>query len=279
MDVGGTHGVAVHDLEEIPRGAVGGKAVGGGVEAVEPVLAVLVGAELATEVVGGLVVGVLEVVLSVGRRLPDVEDGAGDGLARGDVTDHTVHLGDAALGGDAVLDDAAAELTEGSVGRPEGAENGRRRGVDLAIRNDLVGNLVDKADQGVSQGIFLERYIFEENLRLEAEDIRDTVSLVTGLLAVTVDLADSVDKVDTGHPLVDCELNLAGKVVEVADQRSHNDTVTLGGVGAHAINDGLSKVGVKTVSRLGGLGAVGTVGCHYGGVVKVVEGWCVGEIA
>lgn len=50
--------------------------------AVKPVLAVLVGAELAAQVVRRLVLGVLEVVLAVGRGLPDIEDGAGDRLAR-----------------------------------------------------------------------------------------------------------------------------------------------------------------------------------------------------
>lgn len=153
VDVSGTHGVAVHEGEQVPRGAVLRQAVGGGVEAVEVVAALRVGAELATQVVGGLVVRVLEVVLAVGRRLPDVEDGAGDRLARGHVADHTVHLGDAALGGHAVLDDAAAELAEGRVGRPEGAQDGGGCGVDVALRDDLVGDLVNEAGELVSRVI------------------------------------------------------------------------------------------------------------------------------
>ena len=145
VNVSGPHGVAVHEGEQIPRGPVLGQAVGGGVQAVEPVAALLVGAELATEVVGRLVIGVLEVVLAVGRRLPDVEDGTGDRLAGDHVTDHTVHLGHAALGRHAVLDDGATELAEGSVGRPEGAQDGRGRGVDVALGDDLVGDLINKA--------------------------------------------------------------------------------------------------------------------------------------
>lgn len=38
--------------------------------------------------------------LPVGGRLPDVEDGARDGLVGGHVADHAVHEGDAAAGGD-----------------------------------------------------------------------------------------------------------------------------------------------------------------------------------
>ena len=148
VDVGGTHGVAVHELEEGPRGTVGGERVGGGVKAVEPVLALLVGLELAAQVVGRLVLGVLEVVLAVGGSLPDVEDGVGDGLASGDITDDTVHLGDAAVGRDAILDDGAAVLAEGGVGGPEGSENGGRGGLETLLDDDLVGDLINKAEEG-----------------------------------------------------------------------------------------------------------------------------------
>ena len=83
--------------------------------AVEPVLSVLVCSELPTEVVGGLVIRVLEVVLSVGTSLPDVEYGVGDGLAGLKITDHAVHLADLAVGV-CVLDDGAAVVAEGGVG-------------------------------------------------------------------------------------------------------------------------------------------------------------------
>lgn len=109
--------------------------------AVQRVLAVFIGAELAPEVVGGLVLGVLEVVAAVGAGLPDVEDGAGDGLAGEQVADGAVHLAHAAVGR-RVLDDAGAVVAEGRVGRPEGAEDGRRRRVNVTLGNDLVGNLV-----------------------------------------------------------------------------------------------------------------------------------------
>lgn len=73
------------------------------------------------------------------------------------------------------------------------------------------------------------------------------MSFVAGLLAVTIDLADSIDEVNRGHPLVDGKLDLTGEVVEVTDQRAHNLAVTGSGVGADAIDDGVGEVGVETV--------------------------------
>lgn len=123
VNVGRAHGVAIHQRQQLVRRTIGGQRVGSGVVAVEPVFAVLVGLELAAQIVGGLVLRVLEVVFAVGAGLPDVEDGAGDGLAGQQVGDGAVHQGDAAFGV-GVLDDGAAVLAEGGVGRPEGAQDG-----------------------------------------------------------------------------------------------------------------------------------------------------------
>lgn len=65
VDVGGTHGRAVHEIEEDTGGAVGGQGIRSWVVTVPPELALLVGRELAAQVVLGLL-GVLEIVLSVG---------------------------------------------------------------------------------------------------------------------------------------------------------------------------------------------------------------------
>jgi len=143
MDVGRAHGVAVQQVEQLVARAVGGQAVGRRVVAVEVILAVLVGAELAAEVVVALILRVLEVVLAVGRGLPDVKDGARDALARRQVRDGAVHLGDAAARA-RVLDDGATQVAEGRVGRPERPQDGRRGGVDIALGNDLVGDLVNE---------------------------------------------------------------------------------------------------------------------------------------
>lgn len=124
VNVGRAHGVAIHQRQQLVGRTIGRQGVGSRVVAVEPVFAVLVGPELAAQVVGALVLGVLEVVFAVGAGLPDVEDGVGDGLAGKQVCDGAVHQGDAALGV-GVLDDGGAVLAEGGVGRPEGAQDGR----------------------------------------------------------------------------------------------------------------------------------------------------------
>jgi hypothetical protein len=123
VNVSRAHGVAIHQCEQLVSRTIGRQRVGSGVVAVEPVFAILVSPEFAAQVVGALVLGVLEVVFAVGAGLPDVEDGVGDGLAGEKVCDGAVHQGDAALGV-GVLDDGAAVLAEGGVGRPEGAQDG-----------------------------------------------------------------------------------------------------------------------------------------------------------
>ena len=96
MDVGGTHGVPVDGLEEFPGGTVLGEGVGGGSEAVESVLALVVGLELAAEVV--VCEGrVLEIVLAVAAGLPHVEGDVGDRLVGDEIADDAVHVSDLAF--------------------------------------------------------------------------------------------------------------------------------------------------------------------------------------
>ena len=123
MDVSRAHGVPVERSEEGTGSTVGRQRVGSRLVAAEPVLALLVAPELSTQVVGRLVVGILEVVLAVGRSLPDVDDSTGNGLLGVEVGDHAVHESDLAVGS-GVLNDGAAVLTEGGIGRPEGAQDG-----------------------------------------------------------------------------------------------------------------------------------------------------------
>lgn len=144
VNVGGPHGRAIHEIEKHTGRAVGGQRVRGRVVAVPVELALLVRSELAAEVVLTLV-GVLEVILAVGGGLPDVKDRAGDGLAGLHVCQDTVHEGDLAVGV-GVLDDAVAEIAEGSVGRPEGAKNDIGRGGQALVSDDLVGDLIDKTN-------------------------------------------------------------------------------------------------------------------------------------
>jgi hypothetical protein len=149
VDVRGSHGVPVNSLQELPRGTVLGERVGGGAEAVEAVLALVVGLELAAQVV--VAEGrVLEVVLAVTAGLPHVEGDVGDGLVGDEVADHAVHVGDLALV--VVLDDRVAELAPGSVGRPEGAEDGGGGGVVVGVVGlDVVCDFGDEAGGIVSE--------------------------------------------------------------------------------------------------------------------------------
>lgn len=159
MDVSGSHGVPVNGLEELPGRTVFGERVGGGPEAVEPVLALVIGLELAAEVVVGEG-WVLEVVFAVAAGLPHVEGDIGDGLVGHEVADHTVHISDLALVG--VLDDGIAELAPGSVGRPEGTEDGGRCGVVVGVVClDVVGDFGDEAGWCVS-GCFLRYRSLDE---------------------------------------------------------------------------------------------------------------------
>src|SRR4051812_17544883 len=104
-----------------------------------------------------------------------------------------------------------------------------------------------------------------QNLRLEANDVANAVGLVTSLVAVDIDLAQGVDELDTLHPLVDGELGLASKVVDVADQSTKDLAVAGSGVGTHALNHLGGEVGVEAVG--------GLVGGHCDGCGGGVRGF------
>jgi hypothetical protein len=143
VDVSRAVRVTAHDAKELSRGTRGVDGILGRLEAVEPELAILVGAELAAEVVTGLVLGVVGVVLAVGAGLPHVEDGVGDTLTGVNVADDTVEECKLTILGH-VLDDTATELAEGSLGRPEGAEDAGGGGSLSSVGDDLVVDLVDE---------------------------------------------------------------------------------------------------------------------------------------
>jgi len=148
MDMGGTHGVAVEPTEHLSGGTVGGQRVCRRAQAVEVVLAVGVATELAAQVVVDLALWVLEVVLAVGRGLPDVDDGVGDALARLRVCDLAVGECDEPARGGAHYY-AFAELAPWSVWTPEGTEDGGRGGDFTRLRGYGVSDFVDEAGRGL----------------------------------------------------------------------------------------------------------------------------------
>lgn len=147
VNVSGAVRVTAHDTEKLRGRTRCVDGVLGWLEAVKPKLSVLVGAEFAAEVVLGLVLGVVGVVFAVGAGLPHIENGVGNTLASVDVADDTVEECELAILGH-ILDDAGAEVAEGSLGRPEGAENARGCGSLSCFGDDLVVNLVDKPRRG-----------------------------------------------------------------------------------------------------------------------------------
>lgn len=145
VDVSRAVGVTSHDLEQLGRRTRSIDGVLSGLEAVEPELALLVGAELATEVVASLVLRVVGVVLAVGAGLPHIKDGVGNALTSVDITDDTMEEGELTILGH-VLDYTGTEVTEGSLRGPERAKDSGRCG-SLAIRSlDLVVDLIDEAE-------------------------------------------------------------------------------------------------------------------------------------
>ncbi|KAL3706207.1 hypothetical protein TMatcc_007217 [Talaromyces marneffei ATCC 18224] len=214
VDVGRTHGGAVHDVEQHTGGTVGGQRVWGGVVAVPIELSVGIAHKFSAKIVLGLL-GVLEVVFAVGGGLPDVQHGALDGLAGLHVLDNSMHVGYLAVGV-GVLDNAVSELAEGSLGRPEGAEN------DIGCGGEA----------------------------LFGDDFTDNVAYTMAFVADgRADLTNRVDEFNAEHPLGRGELDLTSKVVDVLDQRSQDHASTLGGLGSHGVDHAGSEVGVELACR------------------------------
>lgn len=146
MDVGGAVGVAAHYSKQLSRGAGGVNGVLGRFKAVEPEFAVLVGAELASEVVAGLVLGVEDVVLAVGAGLPHIEDCTRDALAGVDVLHDTVEKRELPVFWH-ILDYAGAKVPEWCFWGPERSENSGGCGSATVVSNDPVVDLVDETRQ------------------------------------------------------------------------------------------------------------------------------------
>lgn len=264
VDVGRAPGVAAHESEQLSRGTGGVDGVLGGLQAVERELAVLIGAELAAEVMTSLVLGVENVVFAVGAGLPHIEDGVGNGLASLSVRDDTVEESELSIRWH-VLDDAGTKLAEWGIGGPERSEDGRGGRVNTVRGLNLVVDLIDETKQEllamfscrkttVLIGVYYSRF--------DTKDIAHSPCLVSVLLP---GLANGVDVVDTDNPLVLSELDLTAEVVQVSDQGGEDLSVSGFRFGAHEINDMLCEVGV--IFALGAVGTVGTVG----GTISAVD--------
>jgi len=174
------------------------------------ILAVLISPELSPEIIVGLILRVLEVVFAVRRRLPDVNDNTWDAFLGDKVGDGAVHKGDMALV--CVLNYTAPELAEGGVRAPERAEDGGGSGEDTGFGGDLVGDFIDESDSTLNQMIFL---VAIGHSRFKSNDVGNTLPLISLFVA---DLPHSVHEVHAHHPLVNGELDLSSKIMDVSDQ-------------------------------------------------------------
>lgn len=84
------------------------------------------------------------IVFAICRRLPHVEDSVGDSGMGVGVEDSSVEVCELSVGGH-VLHDGGAEVAEGGVGGPEGAENGGGGGGEVVFGYDFVVDFVDEA--------------------------------------------------------------------------------------------------------------------------------------
>lgn len=86
----------------------------------------------------------------------------------------------------------------------------------------------------------------EIDSRLQTDDVADTVAFVTNGSA---DLANGVDEFHAQHPLGGRQLDLAGELVDVLDQRAQQHARALGSLGAHGIDHIGGEVGVEFARR------------------------------
>lgn len=115
MDVSRSHWVPVQQLQQRTSKSISWQRVCGWLQAVEVVLSVLVASEFSSQVVVDLVLWVLEIVLSVRRCLPNIEDSSRDALSGQKICDFAVHQSWVSAQC-WVLDDAPAEFAERGVG-------------------------------------------------------------------------------------------------------------------------------------------------------------------
>jgi len=186
------------------------------------IFALLIGTKLAPQIIGGLIIRVLEVVLAIGRGLPDVDDSVGNTLLGDEVGHGAVHERHLSVGR-RVLDDRATGRAEGCMGRPEGPEDGGGGGDLAGFVHVLVSDLI--------------------NERFEADDVGHTLALIP--LGVT-DLANGVHKIDARHPLVHGEFHLTGEIMHMPDEGRQDHSLAFWALGANGVDDMLGEVGVES---------------------------------
>lgn len=135
--------MTTHHLQHIRTWAAGINGVFCWLQAIEVELAIGIGAELAPQVVPGLVLWVKNIVFAIGAGLPHVEDSVWNANSSINILDRSVEVGQLSVFGH-ILYTGSTELTERSLRRPERTED-RGGGWDAALRGDnFVVNFIDE---------------------------------------------------------------------------------------------------------------------------------------
>lgn len=232
--------VAVHQVQQLASRAIVGHGVRRRPQAVEAVATVGVRDKLASQVVLLLLV-VLLLVQAIGGRLPDIDNSTGQGQACVGTGDLAVHQGHNTVRG-GIKSNGCAVGAGWCIVAPEGAQNGGGRERLVGLDGLGVGDGVDQT--------------------LKTNDVAHELALVAGLVG---HLARGIDHLDAHHPLVDGQVDLTSKVVDVLDEVGHNLAHTRRRLGAHAFDDAGREVLAKD-SALSGRGSGTILGGAVGGV-------------
>jgi hypothetical protein len=115
-----------------------------------------------------LVVGILEIVFAICGSFPNINNCIGNTLLCGEIDDFAVHQSN--LTARRFVDyDALTIFAEGSMWRPEGAENGRTGGDVSRFVGMFMSDFINESSKELD---IARRPRTEMNLRLKAGDIR-----------------------------------------------------------------------------------------------------------
>jgi hypothetical protein len=148
----------IQKIQQHPRRPIRRERIRRRLQTIKMILPLLIRSKLAPQIIIALVLRVLEIILPIRRGLPDIEDGIGDSLSCDEIRDGSVHARHQPVRRH-VLDDAGAEVAEGSVGGPEGPEDRGGGRVDAVLGDELVGDFVDEAGGDVL--VDMKRMIFD----------------------------------------------------------------------------------------------------------------------
>lgn len=215
MNMRRPHRMPIHHLQQLETRPVRRQAVRRRMQTIKPILAILIRAKFPAQVIRRLVVRVLEIIFPVAARLPDIKHRPGNPFPF-QIANDTVHLGHPRTSRRRIHKDTRAQFAKRRIRTPKRAQDRTRRRIRTRFRHNFMRNFVDET--------------------LEPQNVAQAVRLVARAVGGGVDGAHGVDVLHAGVPLVDGELDLARKVVDVADEGAEDLAVAGGGFGAHCVD-------------------------------------------